>query len=42
MDESPVKLFLPKKRICGVDASSCFICNKKGTNLRKPVDTGKK
>ena len=41
MDESPVKLFLPKKRKRGVDASNCFICKKKGTNLRKPGDAGK-
>ena len=41
MDESPVKLFLPKKRKCGVDASNCFICEKKGKNLQKPGDAGK-
>ena len=41
MNESPVKLFLRKKRKCGVDASNCFICKKKGTNLQKPADAGK-
>ena len=41
MDESLVKLFLLKKRKCGVDAGNCFICKKKGTNLRKPGNAGK-
>ena len=40
MGESPVKLFLPKKRKSGIDASNCFICKKKGTNLGKPADAG--
>ena len=41
MDESRVKLFLPKKRKCGANASNCFICKKKGTNMRKPGNAGK-